>query len=351
VIPAPAVHDRTAGERLRAALSVRRISGIYLWIALIVMYSLLSSNFLTVTTAKTIANEQAVTAIVSIGLTVALAAGVFDLSIAGVIALSNIVVAKLLVAGWPIVGAILATLALMSIVGVVNALLVLKARIDPFIATLGTGSVLSALVLLVSGNQNVLGLPGSFVHLSDISAFGIPAPVIYMLVVALVIWYVLTWTPVGRRIYATGGGRETARLAGVPTNRYIAGAFICSSVVAGIAGVLVVSTIGTGSTEVGPSYLLPAFAAGFLGATQFTPGRFNVWGTVVAVYVLATGVYGLVVLGANVWVTDAFNGVALIVAVGLANLEVRTQRPFRRKRPTDGALQPTEFAEQRDAVG
>lgn len=326
-------------------LSPRRISGVYLWIALIVFYSLATSTFLNTTTARTIATEQAITAIVAMGLTVALAAGVFDLSIAGTMGLANIVAAKLMAdAGLDPVLAIILTLLVGAVIGVINGLLVTFGRIDPFIATLGTNSILLAAIFVTSGNENVLGIPAGFQKIAGNQILGIPLPVFYVIALALLLWYVLAWTPVGRRLYATGGGREVARLAGVPTTRYIIGAFICSAVVASAAGVLVVATIGTGSTDVGPSYLLPAFAAGFLGATQFRPGRFNIWGTVLAVYLLATGVKGLVLMGADVWVPDLFNGLALIIAVGLSGIQ-------RRAKVKEAAPEATEPAVPAGTVG
>jgi ribose transport system permease protein len=316
--------SRYAG--VASALSPRRISGIYILIALIIFFSLATSTFWSVTTLRTIATEQAVTAIVAIGLTVALAAGVFDLSIGGVLGLANIIVAKLMVSSGvsPMV-AIIVTVLICGLIGVVNGLLVTKARIDPFIATLGTSSILTAAIFVVSSNQNILGVPNSFLSIANNGPLGIPLPVFYVVGLGLIVWYVLACTPTGRRLYATGGGRDVARLAGVPTTKYIMLSFVCSAAIAGAAGVLVVSTIGTGSTEVGPSYLLPAFAAGFLGATQFRPGRFNVPGTVLAVYLLATGVQGLVLMGASTWVPDLFNGLALIIAVGLSGLQRRAR--------------------------
>jgi ribose transport system permease protein len=327
-------------------LSPRRISGIYLLIVLVIFFSIATDTFFTTTTLRTIATEQAITAVVAMGLTIALAAGVFDLSIAGTMGLANIVVAKLMAeAGVDPVFAVLLTLLVGASVGVINGLLVVYARIDPFIATLGTNSILLAAIFVVSGNENVLGVPIGFQSVAGDQIAGIPLPVFYVIGLGLVIWYVLAWTPVGRRLYATGGGREVARLAGVPTGRYVISAFVCSAAIAAAAGVLVVATIGTGSTEVGASYLLPAFAAGFLGATQFRPGRFNVWGTLLAVYLLATGVKGLVLMGADVWVPDLFNGLALIVAVGLSGVQRRAKTRERREpaaAATGGGLrQPT----------
>lgn len=322
--------------KLLTRLSPRRISGVYIWIALIVFYSLATDTFFSSTTARTIASEQAITAIVAIGLTIALASGVFDLSIGGVMGLSNIVGARLMAdAGMDPILAIVLTVLAAALIGIANGLLVTKARIDPFIATLGMNSILIAAIVVVSQNQNILGVPLGFQEIATSELFGIPLPVFYVIALALIVAYVLQWTPIGRRLYATGGGREVARLAGVPTDRYIIGAFICSAVIAALGGLLVIATVGAGSTEVGQSYLLPAFAAGFLGATQFRPGRFNVWGTVLAVYLLATGVKGLVLMGAEPWVTDLFNGLALIIAVGLSGLQLRARSRRAKKVPAD----------------
>jgi ribose transport system permease protein len=319
--------DTRPVSRIWRLLSPKKFSGIYLFVIVIIAYSMLTPTFLTSTTVRTIASQQAITAMLAIGLTVALATGVFDLSIGGVMGLSNIVVARLMVdAGMNPALAIVLTVLVAAIIGVVNGILVTRARIDPFIATLGMNSILLAAIVVISGNQNILGIPETFQQIAVNQLWSIPLPVFYMAAVGLLVAYVLQWTSVGRRLYATGGSREVARLAGVRTDRYVIGAFVTSATVAALAGILVVATVGTGSTSVGQSYLLPAFAAGFLGATQFFPGRFNVWGTVLAVYLLATGVKGLVLLGAQPWVTDLFNGVALIAAVGLSGLQLVRRR-------------------------
>lgn len=317
--------------RIQQSLSFGRISGMYVWAALAIFFAFAADSFLSTQTMRTVASEQAVTAIVALGLTVALAAGVFDLSISGSMGLAAVVVSKLMAeSGWPIVLAIVVTLMICSLIGLFNALLVLRLRIHPFIATLGTQSVLTALIYVVSDNKNILGIPSSFRAIASKQVFSIPIPVFYVIALTLVLWYVMAYTPVGRRLYATGGSPEVARLAGIKTSRYVIGAFLTSAVVAGGAGIIVTARIGTGSPELGPSYLLPAFAAGFLGSTQFKPGRFNPWGTVVAVYLLATGVKGLVLMGADFWVPDLFNGLALIVAVGLSNMQRRQPKADRR---------------------
>jgi ribose transport system permease protein len=201
-----------------------------------------------------------------------------------------------------------------------------KARIDSFIATLGMSSILLAMIAWVSSSQQILGLSSSFQKLGTTDIFGLTLPVYLMLAIALVTWYVLECTPIGRHVYATGGNTEAARLAGVRTSAVVVVALVACGAIAAFSGLLVSSALGTGDPTIGPAYLLPAFSAAFLGSTQFRGGRFNVWGTVLAVYVLATGVKGLQLAGAPIWIPDLFNGVALLLAVGLARYQGTARR-------------------------
>jgi ribose transport system permease protein len=139
-------------------------------------------------------------------------------------------------------------------------------------------------------------------------------------------------------MYATGGNTEAARLTGVRTGKWTWTALVLSATVSGIAGVLYASIAGPSLTY-GPALLLPAFAAAFLGSTQFRPGRFNVWGTVVAVYVLAIGVKGLSFVTSVQWLNDMFNGVALVAAVAFAGWRQRATR-VKVARPTRADDEP-----------
>jgi ribose transport system permease protein len=214
--------------------------------------------------------------------------------------------------------AVLTTVAACTACGIANAMLVVVVGIDSFIATLGTSSVLLALTEIVTNDQFVGPANVSFSTFVTWKPLGIPVLAIYALIAAVLVWYVLEHTPIGRRIYATGANPDTARLSGIPTRRYIACSLVASAFMAGVAAVLLAAKLGTVSADVGPPYLLPSFAACFLSATQLKPGRFNVWGMVLAVILLATGVKGLVLAGGALWITDMFNGVALLAAVGLA---------------------------------
>jgi ribose transport system permease protein len=314
-------------KRLLAALSFRNISAIYVFAVIFAVFTLwVPDTFLQGTTWKTILEGQAMTAMLAVGLVIALSAGAFDLAIGAELGFGAILVAWFLSHGIAVVPAIALTLLAGVLVGAINGLLVVKVRIDSFIATLGTSSILLALIAWVANSQQILNLPQSFQNIAGNQVLGITVPVYLMLAVAALTWYVLERTRLGRRVYATGGNIEAARLAGVRTSTVIVGALIACGVIAAFAGILVTANLGAGEPTIGPAYLLPAFSAAFLGSTQFRGGRFNVWGTVVAVYVLATGVTGLQLAGAPVWIPDLFDGAALLIAVGLANYQGTAHR-------------------------
>jgi ribose transport system permease protein len=171
--------------------------------------------------------------------------------------------------------------------------------------------------------QIVSGFADWFLDLGTLQLIGIPLPFYAMVVLAIVVYIVIEYLPIGRYLYASGGNPVAARLAGVRVDRIVFGSLVVSSLVAGLAGVVLAARLGTASPDIGPSYLLPAFSAVFLGSTQIKPGRVNVVGTLIAIYLLATGVKGLQLAGAPVYVDDLFNGAALIIAVALAARSAR----------------------------
>jgi ribose transport system permease protein len=148
---------------------------------------------------------------------------------------------------------------------------------------------------------------------------------------AVILWYVLGHTALGRYIHATGLAEVPARLSGIRTGRIRFCSLVVSATVSGIAGILLAAIVSAGDPTVGPSYLIPAFAAAFLGATQFRDRLFNAWGTVLAVWLLGTITAGLALTSAPVWTPSIFQGVVLIVALGLASL--RDQISLKRFRP------------------
>ena len=314
-------------RRLRAALSFRNVSALYIFAFLFVLFALwVPDTFLTAGVWRSLLANSALTALVAIAVTIPLAAGTFNLAVGTEVGMAAIVSAWLLESfHLGVMPTLVLTLLAGCAIGAVSGALVVRALIDSFIATLGMSSVLLALVAWISGGQQILNLPGSFQSLATNELLGFAYPVWIMLAVGLVVWYVLQRTPTGRRVYATGGNVSAARLAGVRTSRVIVLSLVSCGAIAALAGLLTSAQLAVGDPTVGPGYLLPAYAAAFLGSTQFHGGRYNVWGAVIAVLVLAVGVKGLQLAGAPVWIPDLFNGVALLLAVGLSKYQ-RTAR-------------------------
>jgi ribose transport system permease protein len=344
-------HGETAVRRGFAGrvgpfLSPRNIGAIYIWIAIVVLFCVISPDrFGTAQTAKTILNQYAITGIVALSLVIPLAAGLYDLSIGYVVSFSGVMVAWLLdtTTVSPVeAGAI--TMAACIVFGLVNAFVVVGLGVNSFIGTLGTGAILASVVLAISNNETIVGRVGEgYAGIATTSVGGVTLPVIFMLVLMIVIGYGLERTWRGRYLYAVGYEEEAARLTGVRVNRLRALAFVASAMIAGFAGLLLAARLSSGSPTAGPSYLIPAFSAAFLGATQLRGGRFNPWGTVIAVLLLGTGDVGLLLSGGPIWTPQLFEGVALIAAVALTDFgrsaikrglsEMRTRRAATRQPP------------------
>lgn len=304
----------------RINLGFDRFSGLYLWAVFIIVFGLWKTDlFFTSDTLHSVASQYAVTAMLGIAVLVPLAAGVFDLSIGATITMSTIVVAQLQSKNhWGIVPAIIAAVLVGLLIGVVNGFLVVVLKISSFIATLATTTIIgAAMSIYTNQTQPLPPTSQTWLDLSQKDVFGFQMIVVALLVLAIIFWWVLDHTPAGRYIYAVGGNPEAARLSGVRVGKWVWLSFIVSGTVSGIAGVFYCSQTGPSFTF-GAALLLPAYAAAFLGSTQVRPGRFNVWGAMIAVYVLATGVKGLSFVTSAQWLNDMFNGVTLVAACAFA---------------------------------
>jgi ribose transport system permease protein len=298
------------------------------WVAVIVLFGALEpSTFLTSANFQTIFGSQAVLAIVALALLFPLTAGDYDLSIAAVVSLAAMVTAVLNVnEGWPLAPAVIVAVAAGALVGVFNGAVVVVLGVDAFIATLGSSALVAGIVLWISDTSTIGGISGALTDTATTTLLGLPLSFYYGLVLCALAWYVLEFTAPGRRLLFIGRGREVARLSGVRVARGRWLALVASATIAALAGVLYAGTTGAADPSSGASFLLPAYAAAFVGATSIVPGRFNPWGSVMAVYFLATGSTGLELLGAASFVQQLFYGGALVIAGALGQLLARVGR-------------------------
>lgn len=298
------------------------------WVLLAIGFAIaLPDTFLTGRNLSNILGSQAVIAVLTLGILIPLTAGDFDLSVAFGLTLSSMVIAILNAEhGVPIVVAILAALAIGAAIGAVNGGLVVLLGIDSLIVTLGTGTFIGGVILWISDGNTISGVSEALVNAVIVHrVFGIPLEFFYGLLLCIAVWYLFEFTPLGRRMLFVGRGRSVARLAGVRVARIRWGALIASGMIGALAGVLYVGTTGAADPTSGTAFLLPAFAAAFLGSTTIMPGRFNPWGSIVAVYTLATGITGLQLLGVPSFVQSLFYGGALVIAVALSQLARRRE--------------------------
>jgi ribose transport system permease protein len=305
------------GSAITRAISVWGL--LVLLVLLIIVFSVLKPDtFLTYFNIRSILSNKSVQALVALSVFIPMTANQFDLSAGFNIGISQVFAIGLQAQGLPWWGAVIAVVLMGAFVGLLNGLLVTRIKIDSFIATLGTGTVLYGLNAWYTGGQQVLGdLPPAFLAISGNIGI-VPAPALYVLVVSLALWLVFEFLPLGRYLYVLGASPRAAELNGISAKRYITLGFVAAGTLAAFAGVVLQSQLQVGQSSVGQEYLLPAFTAALLGATSIRPGRVNVWGTILAVAVLAVTVAGLNQLGAPFFVEPLFNGSMLILAVGLA---------------------------------
>jgi ribose transport system permease protein len=298
----------------------QRYAGVFVLVAILAVFTALEpSKFMSYDNVVGVLGNSAILGILAVGLLAPLAAGVFDISIGGTMTLAVVAVAYLFQStggGFPVPLAILVVFIGALGIGLINSWLVVDRGVEPFIATIGTGSVMVGMSqLLANGTTITNDIPSAFTDFGRWSVGRIPVGVFILLGLCLLAWYVLQYTPFGRHLYATGASREATRLTGVRTTRVLRVAFVVSALAAAIAGVTFAARLGSGPPDIGQGFLIGAYSVAFLGSTIIQPGRFNVGGLIVALLIISFGVNGLQIAGLPFWVVETFQGLALLVAV------------------------------------
>ena len=314
----------SGGAKLLRLLPVYGL--VILMVFLIILFSILLPNtFPTILNVRAIISDKAIIALLSLAAMIPMVAGRSDLTVGYGSVLWHILAISLqTVYGIPWPMACLIVLALGAFTGLLNGFLVEIAKIDAFIATLGTGTVLYALALVHTGGRQIVGvLPDGFYALNGTFVFGLPITGYYILGITIALWLILEYTPIGRYLYAIGANPKAAELNGIPTRKFVVGAFISSGTLTALAGILLASKLRIGQASVGLEFLLPALVGAFLGSTTIKPGRVNVWGTIVGVVILAVGISGIQQFGGSFWVEPMFNGMTLLIAIGIAGYAQR----------------------------
>lgn len=313
----------TLVQRLLRSIPVYGL--VILMMILIVTFSIvLPDTFPTLLNVRSIISDKAIIALLSLAAMIPMVTGKIDLTVGYGIVLWHVLAISLQIMGvpWPV--ACVMVVLMGAFVGFLNGVLVEVAKIDSFIATLGTGTVLYALALWHTGGRQVVSaLPEGFYAINGTFVFGLPITGFYVLVIAFALWLILEYLPLGRYMYAIGANPKAAALNGIAVPKYVMLAFVASGALTALAGIILASKLRIGQASVGLEYLLPALVGAFLGSTTIKPGRVNVWGTIVGVVILAVGISGIQQFGGSFWVEPLFNGVTLLVAIGIAGYAQR----------------------------
>jgi ribose transport system permease protein len=307
-----------------AVLIFTRYATALLLLLFIVVFSLLSDQFLTSTNWQNLLVVQAVVSCTAFAAILSLVVGEFDLSLGNLIGFLTMLGAFL--GGQGFDGRIVIPAMLLggALVGLLNGVLTVYFGISSFIATLGTGILLSGLTMGLSGGQVLFeGIPQTILSIGQGHFLGLGVTVWLTAVIAVILLYVLEQTPFGRKLYAIGGSERVAFLAGIRTGLLKIVAFTLAGILIGVGAIFALGQNGAANAGFGPELLLPAYAAAFLGVTTYRPGYYNIPGAVIAIVLMAVGFNGLNLLGAPFWVQPIFNGSVLIIAVITARAESR----------------------------
>ncbi|CFR09266.1 ABC transporter permease [Yersinia kristensenii] len=295
-------------------------------VALIALFGLASDNFLDPNNIINILRSIAIVTVIAIGVSISLSVGGFDLSVGSTASLANAIVVSLFVwYGFGTTGAIILTLLICTLVGLFNAFLIVVLKIPDMLATLASlfviqgvamtysyGGSITQNMLLPSGDMAEGVIPEMF------SALGqVPVIVIIMLAVTIVVQLYLSLTKHGRRMYAIGGNPEAARLAGIRTVRYRVLAYVFSSLLAALGGILLASRIGSSQVNAGGGYLMDAVAAAYIGFSLAGSGKPNAFGTLIGAVILGVLQNGLVMLSVPYYAMDIIKGGVLALALAL----------------------------------
>ncbi|QDL93840.1 ABC transporter permease (plasmid) [Paroceanicella profunda] len=288
-------------------------------LAVLIVLVIFARNFASVANLTNVLKQTSFLAILAVGFTFALITSELDLSFANICSLAAVVCGGMIHGGiaWPL--AVLAALAVGTAGGLLNGLIVTRAKVPSLITTLGTASVANGIAFMLTGGVAFVGRwDAGFLALGRSSIAGVPVLIFFMAAVVALGWLVSRQTRMGRHMQATGEAEEAARRAGIATRRMKVIGLSLSGITAGIAAVLLVASLSSAAPQMAGDYLLNGIAAVLLGMTMYDPGRPNIAGTFTGALIIAVLGNGLVLLGAPYYLQDIVLGVIVIGSVSLS---------------------------------
>ncbi len=311
--PKPALGIGSILRRLKGSES----SLLLILAVLFVFLAFASPTFLTVRNLSNLGRQTSINGIVALGMTFVIISGGIDLSVGAVVGLSGMVAALMMSSGMGILPAMLAAIAASALVGLINGVVIFYGKVPPFIATLGTMTVVRGVIMLISGAAMVAGLPRSFTGFSQAEYLRIPSMILVWALIAVIAFVITRWTVFGRNVYTIGSNMEAARLCGINVGRVTIGVYVLCPVFAGVAGILFASRIANGVPTAGQGYELEAIAAAVIGGASLSGAEGSVFGTVIGAIIMQLLRNGGNLLSINPFILEILIGSLIVVTVML----------------------------------
>ena len=310
-------NPETVAARRPFALNfgVRDAGTLFGLIVIVLVFSVLSPNFLTQANLANILQQSSINACVALGMTLVIIGGGIDLSVGPTAAMAAVVVATLMALGVPIAIAIPIAILFGAAAGSVNGALVAFGGLQPFIVTLGTLSLYRASALIYTGGNPIFGIPPEFRNLFNATTFGLPNPVLIVAALALVVWVLLNKTPLGEYFLAVGGNEEAAHIAGVPVALTKIATYTISGALAAVAALILVGRLGAADPTMGNLWELDAIAAAAIGGASLMGGKGSVVGTLLGAIILGALRNGLTLMNVQAFYQLFATGLIILVAM------------------------------------
>lgn len=304
-------------EKKRFSEALSDYSIIVALFALVILISIISPEFRTMSNFMNLLRQSSINGFLAFGMTCVILTGGIDLSVGSVLALTGAFCAGFLAAGIPVPVALLLAIVIGTVIGVINGLLITAGKLQPFIATLITQIVFRGFTMIYTGGRPISNLGDSkfFYAIGNGTILGVPVPAIMFVVAFAVMWFALEKTTYGRKLYATGSNESAAKLAGVNIDKTKIIAYAICAILSTIAGIILLSKLDSAQPLAGSGYELDAIAAVALGGTSMSGGKGRIWGTFVAVLIIAVLNNGLNILGVSSYWQEVVKGVVILVAV------------------------------------
>jgi ribose transport system permease protein len=309
---------------------LNRLLLIVLIVVEIIIFANLTPYFFQLDNFLPVGRQIATLGIVAIGQTLCILNGGFDLSVGGTAALSGVVVGAIAspsMLGLPYIVALPAGLLVAIIIGFINGTLITRFRVSPLITTISMSFILGGVVILIT-KQPITANTAAFKFLgaTTLGSINFPLPIVILLVLYVLFGFILKFTRTGRHLYCTGGNQKAAEVAGINTKRVMMKTYILSSLLAGVAGIILASRIATANPSIGSSYALESIAAAVLGGTILAGGEGSVFGAFLGVVLIGILSNGLIMVGAPQAFRDIATGIVLIVAVIIQMMAKKSKR-------------------------